>query len=146
MNLLSSAPTDVTDIKNGVLSILLGREERDISLAPPNTVLIVRELTPSMTAGIVKKNIVGIVTETGGRTSHSAIIARAMEIPAVLSVSGATHSIEDGARIIVDGNEGVVIPNPSTPEVDKFTKKNVAFIEERKMLSRFVGIPTKTAG
>ena len=137
--------TDVTDIKNGVLSILLGREERDISLAPPNTVLIVRELTPSMTAGIVKKNIVGIVTETGGRTSHSAIIARAMEIPAVLSVSGATHSIEDGARIIVDGNEGVVIPNPSTPEVDKFTKKNVAFIEERKMLSRFVGIPTKTA-
>ena len=137
--------SDVTDIKNGVLSILLGKESRDISLAPPNTVLIVKELTPSMTAGIDKKNIVGIVTETGGTTSHSAIIARAMEIPAVLSVSSATSSIEDGAMVIVDGNDGTVIDNPSTPEIDRYTKKHVAYIEERKTLSRFVGVPTLTA-
>ncbi len=136
--------TDVRDIKRGILSILLGREERDITMAPENTILIVKELTPSMTAAIVKKNIVGIVTEMGGSTSHSAIIARAMEIPAVLSVSGALSMIEDGARIIVDGSSGVVIADPGMPEIDSYTKKRAAYIEEKKTLYRFAGKPTKT--
>ena len=56
--------------------------------APKGTVVVAKELTPSMTAGINKENIVGIITETGGKTSHSAILARALEIPAVLSVNG----------------------------------------------------------
>ena len=68
---------DVRDIKTGVLSILLGVQEVKISSAPSGTVLVAKELTPSMTAGINKDNIVGIITETGGKTSHSAILARA---------------------------------------------------------------------
>ena len=80
---------DVRDIRDGVIGILLGVQEVKISDAPEGTVLVVKELTPSMTAGINKENIVGIITETGSQTSHSAILARALEIPAVLSVQGA---------------------------------------------------------
>ena len=83
--------TDVKDIQDGILSILLGVQEIKISDAPAGTVLVCRELTPSMTAGINKENIVGIITETGSQTSHSAILARALEIPATLSAVGITE-------------------------------------------------------
>lgn len=136
---------DVQDIKRGLLSALLKRNERDISLAPPNTILVVSELTPQMTAGMVIKNIVGIIAETGRATSHSAIIARAMEIPTVLSVPCATEIIKDGANIILDGNKGIVITHPETEEIDKYTKKRAQFIEEQKELYKFAGIPTITA-
>lgn len=85
--------TDVKDIRDGLLSILLGVSEVKISDAPAGTVIVVKELTPSMTAGIKKENIVGIITETGSQTSHSAILARALEIPAVLSVPNAVTQL-----------------------------------------------------
>ncbi len=78
---------DIADIRTGILAELLGKEVVDLSVLPENTVVVVHDLTPSMTATIDKAHVAGIVTETGGRTSHSAIIARALEIPAVLSVS-----------------------------------------------------------
>ena len=77
---------DIADIRTGILAELLGKEVVDLSVLPENTVVVVHDLTPSMTATIDKAHVAGIVTETGGRTSHSAIIARALEIPAVLSV------------------------------------------------------------
>ena len=73
---------DIADIRTGILAELLGKEVVDLSVLPENTVVVVHDLTPSMTATIDKAHVAGIVTETGGRTSHSAIIARALEIPA----------------------------------------------------------------
>lgn len=137
--------TDVNDIKNTVLSILLGAEETDISAAPANTVLVAKDLTPSMTACINKENIVGIITETGGRTSHSAILARAMEIPAVQSVPNATEILSEGSMVIADGSEGIIIPEPTKSQIDEYTEKRVKFIEERKALSAFIGKDTVTA-
>lgn len=137
--------TDVNDIKNTVLSILLDAEETDISAAPANTVLVAKDLTPSMTACINKENIVGIITETGGRTSHSAILARAMEIPAVQSVPNATEILSEGSMVIADGSEGIIIPEPTQSQIDEYTKKRVNFIEERKALSAFIGKDTVTA-
>lgn len=136
---------DVNDIKNNILSILLDEEETDISAAPENTVLVAKDLTPSMTSCINKENIVGIITETGGRTSHSAILARAMEIPAVQSVLNATEILSEGDMVIADGIEGLVIPDPSQSQIDEYTQKRVKFIEERKALSVFVGKETVTA-
>ncbi len=136
---------DVNDIKNNILSILLDEEETDISAAPENTVLVAKDLTPSMTSCINKENIVGIITETGGRTSHSAILARAMEIPAVQSVLNATEIFSEGDMVIADGIEGLVIPDPSQSQIDEYTQKRVKFIEERKALSAFVGKETVTA-
>lgn len=136
--------TDVNDIKDGILSILLGIKEIDISCVPPNTVLVAKDLTPSMTACINKENIVGIVTEIGGKTSHSAILARAMEIPAVLSVPNVASILHDDDLVIVDGNNGTIIQNPTSEQVDDYTKKRVDFIEERKALSKYIGKETIT--
>lgn len=136
--------TDVNDIKDGILSILLGIKEIDISCVPPNTVLVAKDLTPSMTACINKENIVGIVTEIGGKTSHSAILARAMEIPAVLSVPNVASILHDDDLVIVDGNDGTIIQNPTSEQVDDYTKKRVDFIEERKALSKYIGKKTIT--
>ena len=111
---------------------------------PPNTVLVAKDLTPSMTACINKENIVGIVTEIGGKTSHSAILARAMEIPAVLSVPNVASILHDDDLVIVDGNDGTIIQNPTSEQVDDYTKKRVDFIEERKALSKYIGKETIT--
>ena len=137
--------TDVIDIKNSILSILLGTEETDISDAPSKTVLVAKDLTPSMTACINKSNIVGIITETGGKTSHSAILARAMEIPAVQSVSNALENLTDGCMVIVDGVKGIVIADPTNRQLDEYTKKRVDFIEERKSLAGYIGKETVTS-
>ena len=137
--------TDLRDVKTGVLSVLLGVEEVKISDASKGTVLVAGELTPSMTAGINKENIVGIVTETGGKTSHSAILARALEIPAVLSVEQALTKLEDGMEIIVDGSEGEVIADPDKTQIEEYSKKREKFIEERRELEKYRGQKTKSA-
>lgn len=136
---------DVRDIKDGVLSILLGVQEVKISDAPAGTVLVCKELTPSMTAGIRKENIVGIITETGSQTSHSAILARALEIPAVLSVSGAVTQLSSGEQVIVDGKAGSVITAPSPEEVETYTSKREAFLRERRELENYRGKKTLNA-
>ena len=133
---------DVRDIKSGVLGILLGVNEIKVSDAPKGTVLVARELTPSVTAG---ENIAGIITETGGTTSHSAILARALEIPAVLSVEGVASSLKNGDTVVVDGSEGAVIVNPDDNTVAEYSKKRDAFLAERKELENYRGRETKSA-
>lgn len=137
--------SDVEDIKNGLITMLLGKEEVDIASAPSGTVLVAKDLTPSMTSCIVKENIVGIVTEVGGKTSHSAILARAMEIPAVLSVPNAMETFENGQEIIVDGSHGEVIENPSDGEIAIYREKTIEYKKEKKELKKFIGKGTVTA-
>lgn len=136
---------DVADVKTGLLADLLGKEVVDLSTLPENSIVIVHELTPSMTADIDKENVAGIVTETGGRTSHSAIIARALEIPAVLSVANATTEIKNGDLAVVDGTNGEVITNPATEVLADYRAKALAFAEEKAALEAYRGQETKTA-
>ena len=136
---------DVKDIRDGLLSILLGVEEVKISDAPAGTVLVCRELTPSMTAGIKKENIVGIITETGSKTSHSAILARALEIPAVLSVPNAVAQLSSGEQVIVDGDNGEVITAPNQAQIDEYSAKREAFLRERRELENYRGKATASA-
>ena len=103
---------DIADIRTGILAELLGKEVVDLSVLPENTGVGVHDLTPSMTATIDKAHVAGIVTETGGRTSHSAIIARALEIPAVLSVSNSCTALRNGMTVVVDGGKGIVEADP----------------------------------
>ena len=112
--LIQQRATDIEDIKSRLLKILLGIAEADLKTLPPETVLVVGDLTPSMTAELNKDNVAAIVTESGGMTSHSAILSRALEIPAVLSVLNATATLRDGATVIVDGSNGVVINDPTS--------------------------------
>lgn len=99
--------TDICDMQGRMLKILLGIEEVDITNVPANTILAAVDLTPSMTVGINKENVVGIITEVGGRTSHSAILARALGIPAVLSIKDVMSKIENGKEVVVDGSEEI---------------------------------------
>lgn len=136
---------DVKDIKTAILGILLGVKTVKISEAPAGTVIVAKEVTPSMTAGINKDNIVGIVTETGSQTSHSAILARALEIPAVLSVENSTTTLSSGEQIIVDGSGGVVITAPNGEEISEYSEKRDAFLREKRELENYRGKKTVSA-
>ena len=135
---------DVADVKTGLLADLLGKEVVDLSTLPENSIVVVRELTPSMTADIDKDNVAGIVTETGGRTSHSAIIARALEIPAVLSVADVTTNIKTGDMVVVDGTNGKVIATPSDHDLEHYRAKAKQYAEEKLALEAYRGKPTVT--
>ena len=135
---------DVADVKTGLLADLLGKEVVDLSTLPENSIVVVHELTPSMTADIDKENVAGIVTETGGRTSHSAIIARALEIPAVLSVTDATKNIKTGDMVVVDGTNGKVIANPDDHDLEHYRAKAKVYAEEKQALEAYRGKETVT--
>ena len=136
---------DVADVKTGLLAALLGQELVDLSTLPENSIVVVRELTPSMTADIDKENVAAIVTETGGRTSHSAIIARALEIPAVLSVADATSAIKTGDMVVVDGTNGKVIVKPGDHDLEHYRAKAKQYAEEKVALEAYRGKETVTA-
>lgn len=136
--------TDVNDIKNSLLKILLGIEEVDISRVPAGSVLITSDFTPSMTSKINPQNVEAIIGEVGGVTSHSAIIARAMGIPCVLGVANADHIFAPGEELIVDALKGVVIASPSAGDVQKYTALKEQEQQERLLLKEYINKPTVT--
>lgn len=142
--LIQQRATDLMDIKSRMLKILNGIEEVDISAVPEGTVLVAKDLTPSMTAGINPKNIAGILTEVGGRTSHSAILARAMEIPAVLSIERICQEVINGDTVVLDGTTGEVYVNPDAEIITSFEQKKKVFAEEKALLQQYKGQPSKT--
>ena len=137
--------TDVRDVKTGVLAELLNKRPVDMGTLPLESIVVTHDLTPSMTAGIRPGAVAGVVTETGGLTSHSAILARAMEIPAVLSVPGACHKLADGDLVIVDGSAGTVVIDPAEDVLEQARADQAAFAAERAELAKFIGCRTTTA-
>ena len=136
--------TDVEDIKRSLLELLLGVKPVDLKHLPKDTILVVGDLTPSMTAEMDHDSVMGIVTESGGMTSHSAILSRALEIPAVLSVPDALTQIRNGQELIVDGTEGTVIADPSPETVEEYRARRENGMQERELLNRFQGKATVT--
>lgn len=137
--------TDLGDIKTRLIKILLGVEEVDISAVPAGTVLVAEDLTPSMTAGFVPENIEGVLTEIGGKTSHSAIICRSMEVPAVLSIENIVSIVKDGDTVVLDGTTGEAYINPEESVIEEFKAKKAEYLEAKAALSKFVGKPSQTA-
>lgn len=137
--------TDIGDIKVRMLKILTGTPDMNISDVPAGTILVAEDLTPSMTAGIVKENVAGIITAVGGKTSHSAILARALEIPAVLSVDGIVDMVSDGMTAVVDGCDGICILDPSQEEVDEYQAKREKYLSDKALLEVYRGKDTVTA-
>lgn len=142
--LLQQRATDFRDIKTRMLKLLMGIEDVDISQVPKGTVLVARDLTPSMTAGIKPENINGILTEVGGRTSHSAILARAMEIPAVLSIDGICEIVKNGDNVVLDGASGEVILHPDDKTVKEYQEKFDEYQKEKSLLKAYSGKPSVT--
>lgn len=136
--------SDIKDIKDSLLRILLGEESVDISAVEKGSVLIAKDFTPSMTSQINKENVSAIITEVGGVTSHSAILARAMGIPAVLSIVDVTSIISDGEELIVDGFKGKVFTNPSHEELKEYSRKQEEYLKEKESLNEYFGKATVT--
>lgn len=137
--------TDIGDIKVRMLKILTGTPDVNISEVPAGTILVAEDLTPSMTAGIVKENVAGIITAVGGKTSHSAILARALEIPAVLSVDGIVDMVSDGMMAVVDGCDGICILDPSQEDIDEYQAKREKYLSDKALLEIYRGKDTVTA-
>lgn len=136
--------TDVEDIKRSLLELLLGVKPVDLKHLPKDTILVVGDLTPSMTAEMDHDSVMGIVTESGGMTSHSAILSRALEIPAVLSVPDALTQIRNGQELIIDGTEGTVIADPTPETAEEYRARRENGMQERELLNRFQGKATVT--
>ncbi len=143
--LMSQRAADIKDIKTGLLKTLIGVKEVDVENVPQGTVLVVKELTLSVTSRINRENVVGIITEEGGITSHSLILARALEIPAVLSVKDITSIATDKDTVIVDGNHGNVILNPDDATYYDYIAKREDYLKREELLSTYKDKKTVTA-
>lgn len=143
--LMRQRATDIRDIRTRMLRLLLGVSSVDIASVPAGTVLAAKDLTPSMTVGLKKENISAILTEIGGKTSHSAILARALEIPAVLGIPQVLDQISDGQQAIVDGESGEVILSPDEDTLKRYTAQWKEQQEQKAMLSVYRDRKTQDA-
>ena len=132
--LMRQRATDVRDIRGRLLSLLLGTAGVDLGELPPGSILVARDLTPSMTVGLKKESVAAILTAAGGRTSHSAILARALEIPAVLSIPKLLDLVKDGDGIIVDGEGGMAILSPDERTRSEYLSRQKTYQERRAAL------------
>lgn len=136
---------DIRDVSKRVLAHILGVELPNPSIIDESVVIIGHDLTPSDTAQLNKQYVQGFVTNIGGRTSHSAIMSRSLEIPAVVGTKAITSQVKQGDMIIVDGLTGDVIINPSEDEVKAYQHKRQSFFADREELKKLRDEPSKTA-
>ena len=136
--------SDIKDISNRLLSYLLNIEIKNPSDIHEEVIVVSEDLTPSDTAQLNKKFVKGFITEMGGPTSHSAIMARTLEIPAVVGLKSITESLKTGDLIILDGNEGLVIVNPSKAVLDQYRILAQAYVDKKNKLKDLVDQASET--
>lgn len=135
---------DIEDMKQRLIAIMQGQKHIDLTKLSDNTVIIADEIHPSMTANMDTEHIAGIISEKGGDTSHASILARALEIPAVLSVKDICSKIAEGEEVIVDGAYGEVFVNPTHITLKIYNKKKKAYDERVKELKKYIDKQTVT--
>ena len=114
---LSDRVKDIHDVEKRLLNALIGQKREDLAHLTTNVVIIAHDLLPSQTAALDKLHVRGFATDAGGRTSHTAIVARAMGIPAVVGLGNITSEVSGGDTVIIDGHRGVVIVNPDAEQL-----------------------------
>lgn len=135
---------DIKDVGRRVVNILLGIDNTSLTEIKDECIIVIRDLTPSDTAQMDKDKVLGFATEIGGRTSHSAIMARSLEIPAVVGLGEVANSIKSGDLIILDGDEGRVIINPEGETLLSYREKQRLIIEEKIGLREMLTLESKT--
>ena len=135
---------DIRDVSKRVLAHLLGVELPNPSMIDESVVIIGNDLTPSDTAQLNKEFVQGFVTNIGGRTSHSAIMSRSLEIAAVVGTKSITHEVKQGDMVIVDGITGDVIIDPTEDELIAYQNKRERFFEDKKELQKLRDAETVT--
>ena len=137
---------DIKDVSKRIISNLAGKGGSDFAITEENTVIVAHDLTPSDTAQLDRSKVIGFLTNIGGRTSHSAIMARTLEIPAVVGLGDITASVNNGDMIIVDGMEGLAIINPDQQTINKYISKKEKFHAEQEELKKLIDVKTVTKG
>ena len=120
---------DIKDVTNRILRHLLGVKIVDLAALEDEVVLVAHDLTPSDTATMDKKKVLGFLTDIGGRTSHTAIMARTLEVAAIVGLTDATEQIKDGDFVVFNGDTGEVILNPDEETIAKYSQMKKEFEE-----------------
>lgn len=141
---LKARAADLKDVSSRVLRILLNKENVDLLSIDEKSVIVSEDLTPSDTASMNKEMVVGLVTELGGRTSHTSIIARTLEIPAIAGIANITDKVNHGDTIVIDGDSGEIILNPTEEELDFYRKKLQAEERLKEQLKDMIGKETRS--
>ena len=129
---------DIRDVSKRILAHLLGMDLPNPSLIDEEVIVIAEDLTPSDTAQLNKKYVKGFATNIGGRTSHSAIMARSLEIPAVVGTSSITEDVKNGDILILDGLDGVVLVNPDEATTAEYKEKHAKFEAQKAEWAKLV--------
>lgn len=135
---------DIKDVSKRIISNLAGKGGDAFAITEENTIVVAHDLTPSDTAQLDRSKVVAFLTNIGGRTSHSAIMARTLEIPAIVGLKDITTSVKTGDSIIVDGIEGIAIINPDEVTVKEYEAKRDKFLKEQEELKKLIEVKTVT--
>ena len=143
--LIAERAADLVDVKNRLLRCLEGKEEKNLSRLSEPVIVVAHDLLPSDTATMDQANVLGILTETGGATSHSAIIARSYGIPAILGIPNVLASIPSQSEIILDAFEGTVLVEPTSEQKEAYSQRRTAFLKKQEEDLRYRLLPGATS-
>ncbi|GAA0071548.1 phosphoenolpyruvate--protein phosphotransferase [Clostridium sardiniense] len=135
---------DIKDVSKRIIANLAGRGGDAFAITEGNTIVVAEDLTPSDTAQLDRSKVVAFLTNIGGRTSHSAIMARTLEIPAIVGLGDITTSVKAGDMVIVDGIEGIAIINPDEATIKEYEAKRETFLAEQEELKKLIEVKTVT--
>src|SRR6476469_1943626 len=141
---LSERVKDIHDIEKAVLRNLIGQKHQDLAHLTQNVVVIAHDLLPSQTAALDRVHVKGFATDVGGRTSHTAIVARAMGIPAVVGLGNITSEVSGGDVVIIDGNRGVGIVNPDAEQLAEHAEFQKKLVRLDAELRELADLPAQT--
>jgi phosphotransferase system enzyme I (PtsI) len=141
---LSERVKDIHDIEKSILRNLIGQKHQDLAHLTQDVVVIAHDLLPSQTAALDRTHVKGFATDVGGRTSHTAIVARAMGIPAVVGLGNITAEVSGGDTVIIDGSRGVVIVNPDEEQRVEHLEAERKLVRLEKDLAALATLPAQT--
>ena len=135
---------DIQDVGKKILSHLLGKEKRSLAGMAAQSIVVAQNLTPADTIQMRENLVRGFATDIGGRTSHTAIVAQSLEIPAVVGLKNATAQMRDGDTIIIDGNQGLVLLNPPPEMIENYKREREIQLAQVRELEKLRDLPAQT--
>ncbi len=135
---------DLLDVAKKVMRNLLGKTKKNLTDLEEDSIIVAKNLTPADTVNMKEVMVKGFVTEIGGKTSHTALVAQSLEIPAVVGLKDITYKVKQGMPIIVDGNLGLVILDPSKETIENYKREYEIQISNKKELEKFKDLPAVT--
>lgn len=141
---LQERAADIKDVTKRIIRNLQQVEDEIEDINKEKSIIVAKDLSPSDTASLDSKNVLGFITEVGGKTSHSAIIAQIMGIPSVSGIENVVDIIKDSDMIIIDGNEGKIYINPTDEVIKEYENKKQEYKIRKAKLEKYKGLKTKT--